>query len=641
MRNIIEYYWRALQKKLPEEQTFYLFIIMIFTGFWGRRCKAVGAEKFTYQYFYRVVQDIRIYDTKEAAFRLGEKIDWILLETDEELKEAVQAAFEEIGRWQSCLQPGTSRDRVWGDILLDAVLELAGTTGGYIATPQSIRRLTGELLGGVNPESIADFCCGILVFGVDMCRDICRKKKKELSQISLYGAEMDAILCAAGTMMMEMYGIRGRIEQKDILTPPDKSEMPLYDLIILDMPRGTNQRVVCDIRDPRLAVFGRKTVYADWIFIQDVLYHLKDGGYAVVLCTTGVLIRANEKWFREQVIRQDYLEAVITLPPNLYPNTRTGTELLIFHKGKTGGQKGKILFVDISRYYFRERRNAYAISDEGHIAACACYRRFLYGDEEGVRDRNIDNLGKISVILRCDALDKQTCSWKPIQYIHQEQEMVKDGSICLSDIADIVRGAQIVKKDTWDTGEAVYFPDKKASVRRSEKTQDSGGTAYFLNIKDIQEGTVRYDTAERISGCNPACKDKYRIREDDILLTSKGTAIKMAMVGQDPPLAFISGNITLLRVKRPAYDPYVLFHYLDSEKGRISLEQIQSGTTIRILNNTNLMALRVPLYEIEKMQKIGSRLKEKREIFLKKQRSLIENYDTERKILLDLLKEER
>lgn len=148
-----------------------------------------------------------------------------------------------------------------------------------------------------------------------MCRDICRKKKKELSQISLYGAEMDAILCAVGTMMMEMYGIRGRIEQKDILTPPDKSEMPLYDLIILDMPRGTNQRVVCDIRDPRLAVFGRKTVYADWIFIQDVLYHLKDGGYAVVLCTTGVLIRANEKWFREQVIRQDYLEAVITLPP--------------------------------------------------------------------------------------------------------------------------------------------------------------------------------------------------------------------------------------------------------------------------------------------------------------------------------------
>ena len=41
------------------------------------------------------------------------------------------------------------------------------------------------------------------------------------------------------------------------------------------------------------------------------------------------------------------------------------------------------------------------------------------------------------------------------------------------------------------------------------------------------------------------------------------------------------------------------------------------------------------------MQKIGSQLKEKREIFLKKQRSLIENYDTERKILLDLLKEER
>lgn len=631
-------YAEALQKKLPEEQTFYLFILMIFTGFWGKRSGTVGTEKFTYHNFCRIIQDIQRYDTKEAAFRLGEKIDWMLLKTDEELEEAVQAAYEEI------LEKAVDSGREYLDFLLDSVLELAETTGGYITTPRNIRRLVGDLLCGIHPEKVADFCCGLSVFGIDMCRSICQKTKGGLSQISLYGAETDPVLCAAGTMLMELYGIQGRIEQRDILVPPSESEMQLYDLIVLDMPRGTNKREVYDPRDPRLAGFGGRTVYADWILIQDVLYHLKDGGYAAVLCTTGALIRANEKPLREHVIRQDWLEAVITLPPNLYPNTRTGTELLIFHKGKTGERREKILFVDISRYYFRERRNAYAVSDEGHRAACACCRKFICIEGEETYRRNpenddiericyentnnankadnednSDNSDKVSIILPCDALDRQTCSWKPIQYIHQEMEMGETGSVCLADIADIVRGAQIVKKDTQNAGKMVYF----------------------LNIRDIQEGTVRYETAEKISANNAACKDKYRIREDDILITSKGNVVKMAIVGADPPSAFISGNITMIRVRKPAYDPYVLFHYLDSKKGRASLEQIQSGTTIRILNNMNLMALGVPQYSVEKMQEIGSRLKEKREAFLKKQRLLIEDYDTERKILLDLLKEER
>ena len=88
------------------------------------------------------------------------------------------------------------------------------------------------------------------------------------------------------------------------------------------------------------------------------------------------------------------------------------------------------------------------------------------------------------------------------------------------------------------------------------------------------------------------------------------------------------------------YDPYVLFHYLDSEQGRASLEQIQSGTTIRILNNSNLSALKVPLYDAELMSKIGAQLKIKREGYLKNLNFLIDSYNTERKNLLDSLKEE-
>lgn len=48
--------------------------------------------------------------------------------------------------------------------------------------------------------------------------------------------------------------------------------------------------------------------------------------------------------------------------------------------------------------------------------------------------------------------------------------------------------------------------------------QVAGGMVYFLDIKDIQEGIVRYETAEKIGADNSVCKGKYRIREDDISL---------------------------------------------------------------------------------------------------------------------------
>lgn len=593
MKSILETYWQALQRKFPEEQVFYLSIIIVFSEFQRRRHNLDIPETFTQIYFCERAFDIPKYDIHEAALQLCEKVDWALAENDDEVQKIIQSTFR------------TIRDIPHFNILLESIMELIGTSGGYIATPQSVRSLIADLLGETSPESISDFCSGIGMFGLELARKISMDKTSELFPSSFCGIEMNPVLCAIGKLIIELYEIEGQLVQKDILTPPPASEMSLYDLIVMDMPRGNNKRESFDRNDPRLTDFKEKTVYTDWIFIQDVLYHLKEGGYAAVLCTTGALIRANERSLRKSVVQNDWLEAVITLPANLYPNTRTGTELLIFHKGNRGRRRHKILFVDINKYYFRERRNAYAISEEGHRLVCASFGK--YEKQDG-----------ISAVISPDMLEEQTCSWKPVQYISQEQVAATGGSVRLADVAEIVRGAQAVNKAVGTPGKMVCF----------------------LNIKDIQDGFVKYETADKISVSNPACKTKYRIQEDDILITSKGTTIKIAIVEANPMLAYISGNITLLRVNKQMYDPYVLFHYLDSEQGRASLEQIQSGTTIRILNNSNLSALKVPLYDAELMSKIGAQLKIKREGYLKNLNFLIDSYNTERKNLLDSLKEE-
>ncbi len=602
MNEKLEAHWNDFQKKLPEEQIFCLFVMIIFNAYKRTQRGETASQEFTQSYFLQAFLDIRKYDVKEAIFRLNEKVDWILLENDRELQRMIRSISETIFDFFRNTSE-SELDLRYGqlDILMEAVLESVGARGKYAATPRSIRRLIEELLSGITSEKTADFCCGIAISGIG----ICRKKRDKYSNATLYGADVDSVLCAIGIILMELYQVSGTIEQKDILSLPEKSESTLYDLIFLDIPRGSNKSVPYDRRDPRITNFEKSSVYPDWIFIQDALYHLDEGGYAVVLCTNGALVRANELSLRKQAVEHDWLEAVISLPSNLYPNTRTGTELLIFHKGKTLQREKKVLFIDINQSYFREKRNAYSISEEGRKIACSCFKE--YREVEG-----------ISVIQKSSLLDLRTYSFKPIQYIHQEQGDEKTKGVALSEIAQITRGAQILKKNI-DTAEE---------------------TAFFINIKDIQDGAVVYDAAESVSIQNPVCKRKFRIQEDDILITSKGTALKIAIIERMPPLTFISGNITLIRVRGEQYNPYVLFHYLDSEQGRAALERIQSGTTIRILNNTNLSALKVPRYQLEQMHRIGALLKAKRKAYFKEQKMLTENYNKEKSSLLDSLKEE-
>ena len=93
----------------------------------------------------------------------------------------------------------------------------------------------------------------------------------------------------------------------------------------------------------------------------------------------------------------------------------------------------------------------------------------------------------------------------------------------------------------------------------------------------------------------------------------------------------------MIRVNQEVYDPYVLFEYLTSEKGMKALESIQSGTTIRILNNTNMAKLKIPAYSMEMMHSVGRQLKYERRQYLRQMKEIAVQYEQERKILLEMI----
>lgn len=582
MQQRIEEIWRELKRKVPLEQIFYLSLVLAF-------CQNQRKEKgkITQAGVKEVLERIQGYNLRVAFTRTFQFIRWEILD-DKDIEEMFQI---EVSLFREYLEKGGKLSE-----LFQMIFAQAGKWDVYAPTPTEVRKLIVDILGFHKAHRIADFCCGGAGLGLELWKRLTIRNK----EVSFHGEELNRNLCDAAQLYFSAYEVPdGEIEERDILTIPDTAESQSYDIIVLDIPRGQNVTEVYDEKDPRLLCFNKKNIYSDWIFIQDVLYRLKKTGTAAVLVTPGALTRVNEEILREQIVVNDWLEAVITLPENLYSKYYAGTELLIFNKDKESSRKGKVIFIDISKEFKRQGRRTVEITEAGLLQV-----REIFVHSWEVKG--------VSAVCSREQIQKNQYSFKPSQYIQQEDEWEFVSELVLEDIAQITRGAQVPK--------------------RADVVED--GDVYFLNIKDIQEKRIQYEGADKVRSTNSVCKGKYRIQKDDILITSKGTALKLAIVEDYSPEAYISGNLTLIRVNPEKYHPYVLFEYLNSRQGQISLERIQSGTTIRILSNASLQKLKIPEYHLEKMREIGKELKENQTVFYREKYMLEKQYENKRKHLL-------
>lgn len=88
------------------------------------------------------------------------------------------------------------------------------------------------------------------------------------------------------------------------------------------------------------------------MFFQHALWKLKDGGKACIISNNKPLftgdVGSGESNIRKWILDNDYLEAIIKLPANLFYNTGISTYLNVFTKTKSKNRKGKVLLIDAS-----------------------------------------------------------------------------------------------------------------------------------------------------------------------------------------------------------------------------------------------------------------------------------------------------
>lgn len=98
---------------------------------------------------------------------------------------------------------------------------------------------------------------------------------------------------------------------------------------------------------PKVPSKNKKKMAIYLCFIQHILYSLKDEGKAAIIVPTGFLTAQNgiEKKIKTQLIDNNWLKGVISMPSNIFANTGTNVSVLFIDKSK---KSEKVILVDAS-----------------------------------------------------------------------------------------------------------------------------------------------------------------------------------------------------------------------------------------------------------------------------------------------------
>lgn len=249
---------------------------------------------------------------------------------------------------------------VFGDAyeyLLRMYATNAGRSGGEHFTPQEVSEVVATIAADNRPtvRRAYDPCAGsgsllfrfAKVLGIDNITD------------GLYGQEINPTNHALARMNMFLHGVpfeKFDIKRGDTLENPLHLEVQPFDAIVSNPPysqKWPGKDDVTLINDPRFAPAGALAPkgYSDLAFTMHMLHHLEEDGVAAIVEFPGILYRAGtEKTIRQYLVDNNFVDAIIQLPPNLFFSTGISTVILVLKKNR---ESNDVLFIDASKHFVK------------------------------------------------------------------------------------------------------------------------------------------------------------------------------------------------------------------------------------------------------------------------------------------------
>jgi type I restriction enzyme M protein len=238
------------------------------------------------------------------------------------------------------------------EFLMGMYASNAGKSGGEFFTPQEVSELLTRLAVGDKKEvnKVYDPACG----SGSLLLKAAKVLGKDHVRLGFYGQEINITtynLCRINMFLHDIGYDKFDIALGDTLTSPQHWDDQPFEVIVSNPPYSIKWEGDSDatlINDPRFSPAGvlAPKSKADLAFIMHSLTFLATNGTAAIVCFPGIMYRGGaEKKIRQYLVDNNFIDAVIQLPDNLFFGTSIATCILVMKKGK---RDNKVLFVDAS-----------------------------------------------------------------------------------------------------------------------------------------------------------------------------------------------------------------------------------------------------------------------------------------------------
>lgn len=327
-------------------------------------------------------------ENPDTLYRVFGTADWSNREkfTDELLKDLIEG-FSSIS---------LGNQAVSTDVLGDAYEYLIGkfadvtrrNKAGEFYTPRSVVRMMVEILDPQEGESIYDPTCGTGGMLLGAIEHVARNGGDPRTFFGrIYGQEKNLTTSSIARMNLVLHDIEDfQVAREDTLRNPAFSDastggLLTFDCVIANPPFSLKEwgRDIWEADPWDRAQYGiPPESYGDYAFVQHMIASMaenKTSRMAVVLPQGALFRKAAEGKIRTALLKEDLIEAVIGLAPNLFYGTGLAGCILILRRKKPASRKKKVMIIDASSL-FRKGRAQNFLEREHTKQIVSWYRKF-------------------------------------------------------------------------------------------------------------------------------------------------------------------------------------------------------------------------------------------------------------------------
>lgn len=450
--------------------------------------------------------------------------------------------------------------------IIDIICEDYGMFSRYnISTPKSINELTYQIFEKNNNNSeILDICS----YTGNFLTYYAKRKKN----YNFTGIEINTKSNIIAQEKMNALKVGNKLIENNVFGYKFTKK---YDKVFCNYPFGLkfNQSDLDLINknhnELKYEFTGR--ISSCWAFVNSVINSLSKDGKGIAVMNNAGLYKLPDAEYRKLLVDNGLIEAVISLPEKIFaPYTSIPVTLLVLSRNNK-----QIKFINAEKMILNKTTSRFM--NELDV-------------EEILKEYNTNSNTSNTKIVNLEDVKNNNYSLYTSNYMEIEKIEIKNPMKLNTICKDIYRGYQVSSNEIKQYSE---------NINGREEYQ-------IVNITNITDGNIDSDLTKIYPETDKM--DKYLLQDKDLLVSSKGTLSKFAVVEIKNNEKYIpSGNFTILRLDTNFINPYYLKIFFESNKGTAIINSIKSGGILPAINLSQFKEINVPVPSIEEQNRIVNR----------------------------------